>query len=63
MEIMTLKQAAVKWGIKHRRVQELIRAKRIPQAYKIERIWVMPVDTPKPPDLRKLRTSKKQQSE
>ncbi len=52
MEIMTVKQAAKRWGITPRRVQELIRAGRIPAAYKIETVWVMPDDTKKPPDLR-----------
>jgi len=49
---MTVKQAAEKWGIKPRRVQEMLREGRIPAAYKIERDWVMPDDTQKPIDLR-----------
>ena len=53
MELMTVKQAAEKWGITPRRVQELIRAGRIPGAYKLVRDYVMPDDTQKPSDLRK----------
>jgi len=53
LELMTVKQAAEKWGITPRRVQELIRTGRIPGAYKLVRDYVMPDDTKKPPDLRK----------
>jgi len=52
MGIMTVKQAAKKWGITPRRVQEILRTGRLPNAYKIERTWVMPDDTKKPIDLR-----------
>ena len=52
MGIMTVKQAAEKWGVKQRRVQEIIRSGRVPAAYKLETIWVMPDDTQKPIDLR-----------
>ena len=58
--IMTVKQAAKKWGITPRRVQELIREGRIPAAYKLEDIWAMPDDTEKPSDLRKERYKKKE---
>ena len=58
MDIMTVKQAAEKWGITPRRVQELIRAERINGITKIGTTWVMPTDTPKPPDLRKTRYNK-----
>ena len=63
MGIMSVKQAAVKWGIKPRRVQEMIREGRLPEAYKIETIWVMPDDTQKPRDLRLDRWKKKKDSE
>ena len=59
MGIMTVKAAAEKWGITRRRVQEIIREGRIPTAYKLEDIWVMPSDTEKPHDLRKDRYKKK----
>jgi len=58
LELMTVKQAAEKWGITPRRVQELIRTGRIPGAYKLVRDYVMPDDTQKPPDLRKIAARK-----
>ena len=60
MGIMTVKQAAEKWGIKPRRVQELIRTGRIEGAYKLARDFIMPDDTNKPPDLRKERYKKRE---
>ena len=54
-----MKQAAEKWGITPRRVQEIIRSGRIPEAYKLVRDYVMPDDTQKPPDLRKSKPRKK----
>lgn len=59
MGIMTVKQAAEKWGITPRRVQELIRTGRIESAYKLARDFVMPDDTEKPSDLRKERYKKR----
>ena len=59
MGIMTVKEAAEKWSVTPRRVQEMIREGKLPGAYKIETIWVMPDDTQKPPDLRKERYTKK----
>ena len=58
MDIMTVKQAAEKWGITVRRVQEIIREGKIEGIQKIGTTWVMPSDTQKPPDLRKMRTKK-----
>jgi hypothetical protein len=60
---MTVAQAAEKWGITTRRVQEIIRKGKIEEKYRkqmylIGKAWVMPADTPKPPDLRKTRYSK-----
>ena len=52
MGIMTVKQAAEKWGVTERRVQEILREGRIPTAYKLARDWVMPDDTQKPIDIR-----------
>ena len=56
--IMTAKQAAEKWGISSRRVNEIIRKGRITGAEKAGATWIMPDDTPKPPDLRPLRKGK-----
>ena len=59
IKLMTVKQAAEKWGVTPRRVQILIRTGRIPKAYKLERDWVMPDNTQKPSDLRKSKTKTK----
>ena len=59
MGIMTVKEAAKKWGVKPRRVQEMIREGRIAGIYKIGTTWVMPDDAEKPIDLRKERYKKK----
>ena len=50
MGIMTVKDAAQKWSVTERRVQEMIREGKLPNAYKLSTIWVMPDDTQKPPD-------------
>jgi len=61
---MTVKEAANKWSITPRRVQELIRAGRIPGVQKLsDRIWVMPDDTLKPKDLRLERYKKNDATE
>jgi len=52
MNIMTVKEAAKKWGVAPRRVNEYIRDERIASAYKIGTTWVMPADTRKPIDKR-----------
>lgn len=62
-DIMTVREAAEKWGVTVRRVQEIIREGKIEEKYRkqmylIGKAWVMPADTPKPPDLRKTRYSK-----
>ena len=61
--IMTAKEAAAKWNIAPRRVNELIREGRIKGVYKIGAAWVMPNHTQKPPDLRKERSKKANNSE
>jgi predicted site-specific integrase-resolvase len=57
--IMTAKEAADRWGITPRRVNEIIREGRIKGVYKIGTTWVMPDDTSKPPDLRSERQKHK----
>jgi len=49
---MTVKQAAEKWNVTPRRVQEIIREGRIEGVQKIGTTQVMPDDTQKPLDLR-----------
>jgi len=58
-DFMTTIEAAEKWGITQRRVLELIWTERITGVSKVGTSYVMPADTPKPPDLRKMRSSKK----
>lgn len=52
MEIMTVREAAEKWGITTRRVTEIIRSGKIEGVFKIGQAWVMPTDTEKPADER-----------
>lgn len=51
MGVMTVKEAASKWGVSPRRIGELIRGERIKGVFKIGTAWVMPDDTQKPPNL------------
>ena len=49
--VMTVQQAAEKWGLSRRRVSRLCQDGRVPGAVKLsERYWLMPSDTPKPSD-------------
>ena len=50
MDLMTTKDASEKWGISIRRVQVLCDNGKVPFAFKLGDIWVMPKDTPKPVD-------------
>lgn len=52
MDYMTIKEAAVKWGLSERRVQEICELKRISGITKFGRAWAIPCDTEKPVDLR-----------
>lgn len=54
---MTIKEAAVLWGITERRVNELCKAGRIPGAVKEGRQWIIPDDAQKPRDNRGHRRS------
>ena len=51
-ETMTAKQAAAKWNISTRRVNEYIRGGKIEGVHKKGNAWVMPADTEKPADER-----------
>jgi len=50
--IMTVKEAAQRWGVTPRRVGEYIRTEKIKGAYKIGAAWVMPDDTDKPQNIK-----------
>ena len=53
MEYLSAKQVAEKWNISRRRVQILCEEGRIPGAFKLSDVWVIPKDAEKPADRRK----------
>jgi len=50
MELWTTKDAAEQWGISMRRVQALCEANKIEGAVLLGRMWLIPMNTPKPVD-------------
>ena len=48
MESLTVQQAAEKWGLAPRTVQQLCTQGRIPGAQKFGKSWAIPADTEKP---------------
>jgi len=50
MDLMTTREASMKWGISIRRIQVLCDNGKLPTAFKLGGIWVMPKDTQKPID-------------
>ncbi len=60
MNYITIKQAAQKWNVTTRRVQELCKKGSIPGAARFGHAWILPEDAPKPPDGR---TKQKKQPE
>ena len=53
MESLTVRQAAEKWGLSPRTVQQLCTQGRIPGAQKFGKAWAIPADSDKPEDLRR----------
>jgi hypothetical protein len=53
MDFMIAKQAAEKWNVSERRIQQLCETGRIPGAVRPARDWLIPKDAPKPEDRRK----------
>ena len=53
MESLTVRQAAEKWGLSPRAVQQLCIQGRIPGAQKFGKAWAIPADSDKPEDLRR----------
>ena len=49
---MNAKEAALKWGISLRRVQEYCRTGRIIGAERLGKVWMIPVDAHRPEDRR-----------
>lgn len=52
MDYMSPHQAAEKWGISNRRVQQFCEQGRIIGAIRFSRVWAIPMDAPKPQDPR-----------
>jgi len=52
IEWLTPEEAGNRWGIKARRVQALCSSGRIVGAVRKGRMWLIPIDTPKPIDAR-----------
>lgn len=52
MDILTIKEASVIWGISIRRINTLCNQGRIPGAKKFAGVWLLPKDTKKPTDAR-----------
>jgi hypothetical protein len=53
VDYLTARQTAEKWGLSLRRVQELLKAERIPGAIRPARDWLIPKDAEKPIDERR----------
>ncbi len=52
MDYMTIKEAAKKWGLSERRVQEICVLQKVPGVMKFGREWAIPKNAEKPTDLR-----------
>lgn len=52
MDYMTIKEAAEKWGLSVRRVQEICVNEMVPGAMKFGREWAIPKEAVKPEDKR-----------
>ena len=52
MDYMTIKEAAEKWGLSVRRVQDICKADMIPGLIKFGHSWAIPVEAEKPMDHR-----------
>ena len=50
LEWITPGQAAALWGVSARRVQALCISSQIEGSQKLGRVWLIPKNTPKPPD-------------
>ena len=52
MEYISVQQAAEKWGVSVRRIQQICEADIIPGVKRFSRIWMIPEDAIKPADKR-----------
>lgn len=49
----TLKEAAQDWGVSYTVVKKWLAQGRLPQATRAGKIWLIPLDLPRPPPLEK----------
>ena len=59
IQYISASEAAIKWGISHRRVITLCRENRIPNVAMLGNMWIIPSDAEKPADRRTTRYDKK----
>ena len=59
IQYISASEAAIKWGISHRRVITLCRENRIPDVAMLGNMWIIPSDAEKPADGRTTRYDKK----
>lgn len=52
MEFMTIKEAAEKWGLSVRRVQDICREEKVPGTVRFGKSWAIPKDAERPADKR-----------
>jgi hypothetical protein len=52
MDYISIKEAAEKWGISERRIQQLCENSRIPGVVRFVRVWAIPRNAEKPLDAR-----------
>ena len=63
LEWITPEEASKKWGIKVRRVQELCSKGKVTGATRFGRVWMIPLNAPKPIDGRTKAAKSRQDSE
>ena len=61
MEYMTIRDAAIQWGLTNRMVQYYCKEGKIKGAIKIGTMWILPKNAERPLDRRKKRMGEKQQ--
>lgn len=54
-QYLSLREAAKKWGVSERRINQYCAQGRIPNAQKIGNVWAIPADAEKPEDPRRIR--------
>ena len=52
MDYMTIKEAAEKWGLSIRRIQDICKENKIPRVMKFGTSWAIPKDANRPVDKR-----------